>query len=123
MMGKGNYNGGGTLLGFGRKWSDHAEFPKPEAPAKSERILSKKTRLQRRKISVIEELTAKEIGLAAYGAKLPRNPLKRGPILKKLVLDGLLLQNGRPNANHPKIQAWANSKLSIASKKQRRECI
>ncbi|QQN74915.1 hypothetical protein [Croceicoccus sp. YJ47] len=38
---------------------------------------------------------------------LPPKPHKRGPILKKLVAEGVLLPNGRPNPNNDKVCAIA----------------
>lgn len=38
---------------------------------------------------------------------LPPKPHMRGPILKKLVAEGVLLPNGRPNPNNDKVRAIA----------------
>jgi hypothetical protein len=121
-MGRGGYNGGGTVIGWGRRWSDWSEFGQPDfvvAPKKSKRARRREkakaraavqdggsfiTPPQPRKFPK-SDLTQQQVLVAMGLHPLPGKPQKRGPILKQLVAEGVLLANGRPNPHHEKVRA------------------
>lgn len=78
----GTYNGGGTLIGPGIPWPVEPVFDPPAVPT---------------------SLSQADLLKALGYSKADLKPKKRGPILKQLVVDGLLLANGRPNPDHPKV--------------------
>ena len=89
------YNGGSTVIGPGRKWSDHADFPVDEQlrwrrPAKLQKSLARGTR----KVTQAELLQALGISRRAMRSR------GRGLILKRLVVEVLLAADGNPNPNH-----------------------
>ncbi|MCM8732139.1 hypothetical protein ACFO8O_14330 [Hephaestia sp. GCM10023244] len=134
-MGRGSYHGGGTVIGFGRLWSDWGDFPTKEQPARR-----RKLRAVKRNNKGGQE---KEILLVRNGGAVPvsRNLLKaherskhlpitkaellkkmgvsrkaltgkhRGAILKSLLDKGVLLPTGLPNPDSPQV-------LSIIRKKK-----
>ena len=85
----GTYNGGGTLIGPGIPWPVEPAFePSSKLPALSQSEL-----------------------LRALGySKADLKPKKKGVILKTLVNDGILLANGTPNIDHPKVRAMVDEK-------------
>ena len=118
-MGKGGYHGGGTIIGWGARWSDWREFPEPNPIGAGAESLSK--RAQRRSQgrakaakngkqemqspTRVSKLTQKQL-VAALGLSPKRaKPSGRGEILKRLVSEGILLPTGQPNPEHPKVRA------------------
>ncbi len=94
----GTMNGGGTIIGPGRRWSDHQDFPVSEPPI--EHVVPASVITQR------ELLTA--LGISR---KLMRSKSgKGGEVLKQLVADGLLLDTGQPNHAHPRVREIASRK-------------
>ena len=87
----GTMHGGGTVIGPGRRWSDHQDFPVGEQP-----------------VVVAEEavpLTQGEL-LASLGiSQRIMKSKQRGDILKRLLADGLILTTGQPDPSHPKVAA------------------
>ena len=125
-MGRGGYNGGGTIIGWGARWSDWHHFPAPASrsdkslPVES---LSSSERKQRRaqaraaakaakggkqkrpRRTRSSTLTQKDV-LEALGLLKAAGRLNnRGDILKRLVAEGFLLPTGLPNPDHPEIRA------------------
>jgi hypothetical protein len=88
----GTYNGGGTLIGYGRPWAveptyDHPK-PKPKRKGKPSPVQ-------------VPLLSQKEL-LSALG--IPKQRTKEhGATLKRLVVEGVLLDTGRPNPNNPRV--------------------
>lgn len=95
----GTMNGGGTIIGLGRRWSDHRDFPVGEQPTAG--------------VELTTTLTQAEL-LAALGiSKRTMRSKQRGDILKTLVAEGVLLSTGQPNPQHPKVAAISTrSKLT-----------
>jgi hypothetical protein len=112
-MGKGSYLGGGTVIGWGQRWSDSSDFPKPENPVGELSATPKRKNRKTADRSPAQGLTQHEALKALGMTTLPPKPAKRGPILKQLVSEGILLANGRPNHRRPKIK----SILEIMAKK------
>lgn len=128
-MAKGGYNGGSTIIGFGRQWSFDPDFPATQlvaAPTKSTlrraKMADQSNNLSIRKSpsgtvpsetirlhSRVRTLDTKAI-LQGLGIALPKMPRKRGPILKQLVAEGILLRTGGINPHHPRVAAWLKSK-------------
>jgi hypothetical protein len=123
-MGRGGYNGGGTIIGWGRRWSDWSDFSKPEPISVLAKQKSKRSRRRERARARLELQNSGSLGAPAQPPKFPRSslsqqqvlvalglhplpgkPQKRGPILKQLVAEGILLANGRPNPHHEKVRA------------------
>lgn len=87
----GTLNGGGTIIGPGRRWSDHRDFPVGETPPDD--LMSTTTLTQ------ADLLAALGISRQAMRSK------RRGDVLEELVAEGLLLSTGQPNLAHPKVAA------------------
>lgn len=118
----GSYHGGGTILGWGSYWERRYALGTPEAQSVPLKKGSKrKARRERAKATANNQpapawtakkfpaspMTQKELLSALHLMPLPRMLAKRGEILKKLVADGLLLANGRPNPDHEQVRALA----------------
>lgn len=81
--------------------------------------LPKKARAARKRISIKNrpaatckaEITQAEILSALGFPRSKRKPKNWGDILKGLVADGVLLDTGQPNVDHPKIIAIINDKI------------
>lgn len=85
----GTYNGGGTVIGPGRPWPVEPAFEPATPPVI---------------VPQAEVLTA--LGIS----KTIMKTRKRGDILMNLVAEGLLLDTGQPNPDHPKVVAILNEK-------------
>lgn len=87
----GTLNGGGTIIGPGRRWSDHRDFPIGETASDD--------------LTATITLTQAEL-IAALGiSRRAMRSKHRGDVLKELVAEGLLLSTGQPNLAHPKVAA------------------
>lgn len=127
-MGRGGYNGGSTLIGFGRSTAFDPDFdrldeetgpkrkgkplfrlPAPKAPETSASVQpvgKKLTRKERRaKLQNIE----RDMVLAGLNRPLPKRLPERQAALKLLVADKILLQTGSINFEHPVVTAWVSS--------------
>ena len=78
------YNGGGTLIGAGIPWHVEPPYDPPATAA---------------------PLTQAEVLKGLGISKAVMKSRKRGVILKGLVADGVLLDNGQPNPDHPQVMA------------------
>jgi hypothetical protein len=92
-------NGGGTIIGPGRRWSDHHDFPVGEQP-NAESTTS---------------LAQAELFAALGISKGMMRSKQRGDILKTLVAEGVLLSTGQPNPEHPKVVAISRQMKSTSS--------
>lgn len=125
-MGRGGYNGGGTIIGFGRRWSDWREFSRKKVvsggrpPTKKivATIVVDELPLTRdgpmvivsaalrdadqraRKLKLTQYDLLRELGMSKASLRGPN----RGAALRKLVEQGLLLATGLPNPDHPKVR-------------------
>ena len=94
-MGRGSYIGGGTIIGGGRRWSDWSDFPKSEPPPLEDAPESS-SRVELDQRELLKRLGMSRKSLAGK---------KKGDVLKQLLGEGVLLPNGQPNPDHPKVQA------------------
>jgi len=120
----GSYHGGGTVVGWGGYWERYYAFGKPEGlstPTKkgSKRAARRARGKARAEAAAVDEANPRQAQtsfpksklsqqdvLAALGLlPLPPKLDQRGPILKMLVAEGVLLPNGRPNPHHDKVRA------------------
>lgn len=85
----GTYNGGGTLIGPGIPWPVESTYDPPSA---------------------IGSLTQAEVLKALGISKGMMKTKKRGDILKRLVAEGVLLNTGQPNPEHPKVIALMSNR-------------
>lgn len=121
-MGRGNYYGGGTVIGWGSYWERRFALGTPEGRSVPSKKGSKRSaRRARAKAAATGKPTpswarkkfpksslSQQDVLAGLGLlPLPRKLDKRGQILKNLVAEGVLLPNGRPNPNNDKVRAIA----------------
>lgn len=120
-MGKGGYHGGGTIIGWGARWSDWQDFPKPELRSGTAQPLSKRAKRRAKARAEAEaaqrwgqnlqpstrtsKLTQEQLLRGLGLLPLPPKPQNRGDILKRLVAEGILLPTGRPNPDHPDVRA------------------
>ncbi|MDH7639018.1 hypothetical protein [Sphingomonas oryzagri] len=132
-MARGSYLGGGTIIGFGARWSDWTDFPRPEyraaAPFKKKKnkkkhavtisgpsgdsVFTKKMRAannRSKELNLTQHELILQLGVEKDTPKLKakQKMLRRGEILKNLVRDGILLATGLPNPDHPIVQAIAD---------------
>ena len=121
-MSRGSYYGGGTVIGWGSYWERRYALGTPEERSVPSKKGSKRSaRRARAKAAAAGEqapawarknfpkcnLSQHDV-LAGLGLlPLPTKLGKRGPILKKLVAEGVLLPNGRPNPNNDTVRAIA----------------
>lgn len=122
-MGRGGYHGGGTIIGWGSYWERRYALGTPDgagAGKKRSKRAARRARAKARKNNPApvpppkprmtfpkSSLTQKEV-LAGLGLlPLPPKPHARGPILKNLVAEGVLLPNGLPNPHNEKVRAIA----------------
>lgn len=125
-MGRGGYHGGGTIIGWGSYWERRYALGTPDgagARKKRSKRAARRARANARKDNPVltapavpakrrmtfpkSSLTQKEV-LAGLGLlPLPPKPHLRGPILKNLVAEGVLLPNGLPNPHNEKVRAIA----------------
>lgn len=94
----GTMNGGGTIIGPGRRWSDHQDFPVSEPPVDH--------------VAPAPMISQREL-LAALGISrkfMNSKSAKRGEVLKQLTADGVLLNTGQPNPKHPRVMEIARRK-------------
>lgn len=116
-MGRGGYNGGGTIIGWGARWSDWRQFPYPEPASALPRPVSKRAGRRARARAAADaakrgdalpeksKLSPQQLFAGLGLLPLPAKLHKRGEILKRLVAEGLLLPTGRPNPDHPDVRA------------------
>lgn len=119
-MSRGSYHGGGTVIGWGSYWERRYAFGTPEGGSVPSKKGSKRSARRARakaaangeptptwarkkfpKSNLSQHDVLAGLGLLPWPPKLD----KRGPILKKLVAEGLLLPNGQPNPNNDKVRA------------------
>lgn len=90
----GTYNGGGTLIGYGRPWAVEPTYDQPKPPSKPKR--------KGKSAPVPVPLLSQKELLSALG--IPKQRTKEhGATLKRLVAEGVLLDTGRPNPNNPRV--------------------
>lgn len=127
-MAKGGYNGGSTLIGFGRGGMFDPQFDIYEKPRPGEPNNSVK---RRRRVKSTQSLTVAGKKLSektlnnhrlAKRRKIDRNEVLIGisrpmpkkhrywpEALKQLVADNILLPTGAINVDHPAVAAWLSS--------------
>jgi hypothetical protein len=122
-MGRISYHGGSTVIGWGSYWARRYALGTPDgavAEKKRSKRAARRARAKARKGNPApapprkprmkfpkSSLTQKEV-LAGLGLlPLPPKPHARGPILKNLVAEGVLLPNGQPNPHNEKVRAIA----------------
>lgn len=90
----GTYNGGGTLIGYGRPWGVEPTYDKPEPMPK---------RKGKGKTAPVP-LLSQEALLSALGIPKRKHRAKEhGATLKRLVAEGVLLDTGQPNLKNPRV--------------------
>ena len=138
-MGRGGYLGGGTLIGFGQRWSDSHEFPgtdrldesrfpsefkKRQKRAAAARAARKRARKAKNVAlsktapansgaveSAPPPIPAERIPLIAsvmrdIGRPLPKKAAKRNTALRQLLIERIILPDGKLNTKHPSLQLW-----------------
>lgn len=119
-MGKGHYRGGSTIIGPGRIWSDHADFPEvstanarsPIARKKAKHLGKKRPSTKLAKsgattlIIPIRQAQLIAAILKDLGRSPPRKRNRFNNLLRDLISDGVISSKGKVNKNHPMIQKW-----------------
>jgi hypothetical protein len=133
-MARGGYLGGSTIIGFGRSgWFDpQFDCFGQSKPTKSKKVKQRKRVDPTKPIKIAgAQISPKTLSnhrlakqrkidrdqvLIGIARELPKKQRYRPEALKRLVVDGILLQTGAINLDHPAVAAWLNSNQKKSKK-------
>lgn len=114
----GSYNGGGTIVGFGARWSDSSDFPS-NTPTPLKKKKRRKKRKQKNPAAGPTPqpkpekplLATRQLGLVRavmsdLGRTLPRKTARLNAAIRALQADDIVLHNGELNKKHPELLRW-----------------
>lgn len=84
----GSCNGGGTVIGPGRSWSDSLNLPSPEGFESNPEC----------------PITQRDLMIALGISRRSRTGKNLQRTLRQLIAQNILLENGDPNPSHPKVR-------------------